>query len=169
VNAADIQRALGLKHTDREGWKRAGVAPVESVAAHSWGMALLALVRCPPELNRDQVLALCILHDLPEVITGDITPHDGVGRPKKLRLERAAAEDLLRDRPDLLALVEDYASQRTPEARYVRQLDKLDMGLQARAYASERSADTREFVVSASDGIVDPALRELLRDRPDDC
>ena len=34
---------LGLKDVLRQGWVNAGVEAPESVAAHSWGMAVLAL------------------------------------------------------------------------------------------------------------------------------
>ena len=38
---------LQLKDVERTGWVRAGVNKPESVAAHSWGMATLALKLCP--------------------------------------------------------------------------------------------------------------------------
>ena len=38
---------LHLKNVARAGWVRAGVESPESVAAHSWGMSLLALHLCP--------------------------------------------------------------------------------------------------------------------------
>ncbi|NCF97628.1 MAG: HD domain-containing protein, partial [Euryarchaeota archaeon] len=34
---------LHLKHVLRTGWVRAGVESPESVAAHSWGMSILAM------------------------------------------------------------------------------------------------------------------------------
>ena len=52
---------LGLKHILREGWVRAGVDSPESVAAHSWGMSVLAMNLCPPELNRMRVLEMLSL------------------------------------------------------------------------------------------------------------
>jgi putative hydrolase of HD superfamily len=153
--------ALALKHVDRAGWTRVRTDAVESVAAHSWGMALLALRHCPPALDRAEVLALCILHDIAEAIVGDITPHDGVSADEKRRREDAAAAALLGDAPELLRLFRDYAERRTPDARFVRQLDKLDMALQAGIYAEE-GAETAEFVESARRGISDPALAALL-------
>ena len=67
---------LGLKSILRTGWVRAGVKSPESVAAHSWGMSVLAMHLCPPELDRMRVLEMCLVHDLPEVEVGDLTPHD---------------------------------------------------------------------------------------------
>lgn len=155
-----VAQALPLKHVDRAGWLRVGVQAPESVAAHSWGMALLALAQCPPDLDRERVLALCILHDIAEAVVGDITPHDGISKEDKRSRERVAAAQMLGDHPELWGLWEDYEQQRSAEARFVKQLDKLDMGLQAVAYRS--SANTAEFVQSAQSGL-DPALQALLR------
>lgn len=157
-----LDLALGLKHTDREGWKRVGIASPESVAAHSWGMAWLALVLCPPHLDRQRVLALCVLHDLPETVVGDITPHDGVSRQEKADRERSVAAMMLGARGDLWGLWEDYEKDRSEEAHFVHQLDKLDMALQALRYARERGVDTAEFVQSARAGITDPGLVAVL-------
>ena len=85
-----LLQMLQLKDIERTGWVRAGVSKPESVAAHSWGMATLALKLCPPELNLARVLSICLVHDLAEVIVGDLTPHDEIQGDEKHRLEREA-------------------------------------------------------------------------------
>ena len=67
----DLLRYLGLKDVLRTGWVRSGVESPESVAAHSWGMAVLALKLCPSELDLLRVLQLCLVHDLPEAVVFD--------------------------------------------------------------------------------------------------
>jgi putative hydrolase of HD superfamily len=151
---------LPLKHLPRAGWLRVGVVDPETVASHSWGMAWLVLRLCPPTLDRGRCLALAIIHDLPEVRVGDLTPHDGVPKSTKHALEAEAAALLLEDRPDLLDLVRAYAAQTTPEARFVRDLDKLDMALQALVYADR--AETLEFVDSALKSTRSPEIRALI-------
>ena len=84
----DLKTYLGLKDVLRQGWVNVGVESPESVAAHSWGMAILALKMCPDDLNLEHVLKLCLVHDLPEVIVGDLTPFDDVST--KSADERAA-------------------------------------------------------------------------------
>lgn len=160
MNRDALRRAYALKHTDRAGWLRVRSAAVESVAAHSWGMALLALARCPEEFDRLAVLELCLVHDLPEAVVGDITPHDGVPPEEKHAREATAAAALFADAPALLRRWTEYARQQTPEARWVRQLDKLDMAIQAERYAAA-GADTAEFLRSARPGVTDPALLAL--------
>lgn len=167
MNRDALRRAYALKHTDRAGWLRVREGAVESVAAHSWGMALLALTRCPAALDRLAVLELCLVHDLPEAIVGDITPHDGVSRVEKHRRESDAAAALFADAPALMRRWQEYAEQRSPEARWVRQLDKLDMALQAERYAAD-GADTAEFLRSARPAVEDPTLLSLFpRERED--
>lgn len=165
MNRDRLRRAYALKHTDRAGWLRVRDGAVESVAAHSWGMAVLALLRCPAALDRLAVLELCLVHDLPEAIVGDITPHDGVEPAEKHRREAEAAAWLFADTPALLHRWREYAAAQTPESRWVRQLDKLDMALQAQVYA-DAGADTTEFLRSARPGVLDPELCRLMGEPP---
>jgi putative hydrolase of HD superfamily len=146
-----LVEAIGLKQVERAGWLRVGIEHPESVAAHSWGVAWLVLALCPRGLDRGRALAIALLHDLAEVRTGDITPHDGVPRDEKRRREQGAMGELLQpfDHGDeLMALWREYEDRSTPEGRFVRTCDKLDMALTAQRYAAS-GADTQEFVHSA--------------------
>ena len=46
---------LLLKQLPRTGWVRSGIHNPESVAAHSWGMAILALKLIPDGLDLSKV------------------------------------------------------------------------------------------------------------------
>ena len=143
----DLDTAVGrLKHLDRAGWVLAGRAAPESVAAHSWGVALRCLQHCPPELDLARVLSLAIVHDLAEAEVGDITPHDGVAKEDKSRMERAAMAVIA---PQWLALWEEYEAGESPEATFVRRMDALDMAQQALVYAAEGTVDSTPFLASA--------------------
>jgi len=142
----DLMAYLGLKDVLRQGWVNAGVDSPESVAAHSWGMAILGLKLCPPELDLQRVLTLCLVHDLPEVVVGDLTPQDD--RSNKAKDERAAMGQLA---PEWIPLLDEYESQSTPEAVFVRSLDKLDMALQASVYSERSGLDLSEFITSAKE------------------
>ena len=133
--------ALGLKDVVRAGWIRAGVKQPESVAAHSWGMAMLATQLCPEHLNVQRVLELCILHDVAEVIVGDITPHDDIETSEKHRLEMDAIREMGIDAEEVFT---EYEQQVTEESQFVRYLDKLDMALQAEIYEGQ-GLDLNEF------------------------
>ena len=158
---------LELKELPRAGWQREKIAPCESVAAHSWGVAWLVLLLCPPELDRGRALAIAIAHDVAEVRTGDITPHDGVSREQKRVQERQAMNDLVAALPrenELMALSEEYGN--SPEGQFVKACDKLDMALQALRYRERDQANVGEFLESASAALAAspfPQLRRLLR------
>jgi len=139
--------ALGLKGVVRAGWVRAGVENPESVAAHSWGMAMLATQLCPGDLDFQRVLELCILHDVAEVRVGDITPHDGIAPEEKHRQETEAIQEMGIEASEIFA---EYEAQETPESRFVRYLDKLDMALQAEIYESQ-NLDLSEFKRAAEE------------------
>lgn len=128
--------AYGLKELDRAGWLRVGVERPESVAAHAWGTAFLALLRCPPELDRGRLVSMCVLHDLAEAVVGDITPHDGIPRDEKHRREAAAIASMLADHPELRALWDEAERGETAEARFLKELDREDMRAQARIYGA---------------------------------
>lgn len=138
MNVAELTRAiLTLKEVQRAGWARAGHPKGESVADHSWSVAMLALIHCPPELNREKLLTMALLHDLAELRVGDITPHDGVSSEEKHALEDAAMQDLLAELPELLAVWREAEHRVSPEARFLKRLDRLDLGLQAERYEQQ--------------------------------
>lgn len=128
-----LRRAEALKSTLRTAWTQDGRQ--ESTAEHSWRLSLFAMLVCReyPELDALRVLQLSIVHDLGEAIHGDISAPEQKG-PKDQQ-ERADMIDLLRPLPkatgqELLSLWEEYEYAKTPEARLVKALDKLETLLQ---------------------------------------
>lgn len=161
---AALIAAYALKSLPRAGWLRVGVARPESVAAHTWGLCWLVLALCPPHLDRGRALAIATLHDLAEATVGDITPHDGIDKADKQRREAEALRALVAPLPDAAALEAlwwDYEEGHTPEGRWVKALDKLDMALQAADYAASDGIEPSEFIDSALARLEDPLLRAL--------
>lgn len=158
----DLVEILRLKALDRAGWVRRGVPAPESVAAHSWGVAWLVLVLLPPELDRGRALTYAVIHDLAEVRVGDITPLDGVA--DKHEREAAAMAAMCAERPDLLAIWRAYEAQADDEARFVRELDRMDMALQALAYHRAGNSGMMELVESAAKVVRHPGLRPMLEE-----
>ncbi len=156
-----LLEALRLKALPRTGWGRRGVPSPESVASHSWGVGWLVLALLPPHLDRGKALAYATVHDLPEVRVGDLTPADGVAKDEKHRRERLAMEGLATGwgAPELLHLWEAYEAQADPESRFVHELDRLDMALQALTHHEAGAAGMEEFVDSAERVVRDPVLR----------
>lgn len=132
-----------LKRTARTGWVQRGVPNAENVAAHTFGMSYTALIMAQTiaqPLDMARLLAMCLLHDLPEALTTDIpTPAWRYLPPGvKTAVERGAMQEMLGDeRPDLMALWEELHAHQTAEAHLVHDVDKLDMYLQAHIYENQ--------------------------------
>ena len=103
----------------------------ESVAEHSWRLALMAywLRDDFPELDMDKVVRMCLIHDLGEAFTGDIPTFN------KTRADETREEDLLyswvRTLPEpfageMEALYREMAARETPEAKLYKALDNLE-------------------------------------------
>lgn len=170
-------RISRLKTLYRQGWLRRGILPehCESVADHSFGTAILALLAAPGRgegylfegfsLDPGRLALLGLAHELGEAYGGDITPADGLSREEKHSLEAVGVERALAGLPGANFFRElwlDYEEGRSPEARFLRQVDKLEMGLQAAAYRSKGEGRMEEFFQSARAALGDKGLREIL-------
>lgn len=150
---AGLGQLLALKSTKRTGWLRAGVDPqkCESVADHAFYVVLFAALFSDESLDRATVLDMAIVHDLAEIVVGDLTPSD-CSRVEKTERERAAMVELCRALPNgqrWFGVWEAYERQESPEAKFVRAIDRMEMARQAALYAQEEGIDPRPFYASA--------------------
>jgi putative hydrolase of HD superfamily len=159
-----------LKQLYRQGWLRRDISPArcESVADHSFGVAMLSMLlvdACFPELDRDKVVRMALLHDLGEVYAGDVIPGDALSPEEKHRQERLSVVQVLHKLPNGEAYVklwQEYERASSPEARFVRQIDRLEMGLQASVYEHQGLGELSDFFISVDEALSAPALRALL-------
>ena len=168
-------RMIDLKGLYRQGWLKRGVPEgrAESVADHSFGTALLAVLladtlRTDPDfagLDRQRCIEMALVHELGEVYVGDLTPVDGVSREDKYRQEREAFIKVVEGLPngkELLTLWEDFETGASPEARFIRQLDRLEMGIQAALLKAEGYQRMDEFLKSAHKTVTHKNLKAIL-------
>lgn len=166
--------AAKLKTERRKGWvQRLHLSNVESVADHSYGVAMLSLYMGKSRgCDVEKLLKLALIHDLEESVIGDLTPLDKRKRGTKsvLGLKRLAMDEVLRRLPlegkrEYRELWTDLNRGLSREARLVKDLDALEMALQAGEYG--KRAGTRnslpEFYRSALKDVEDPALKEIVR------
>jgi len=159
-----------LKQLYRQGWLKRGIPSevCESVAEHSFGVALLALWLADtyyPELDTQKVLCMALLHDFGEVYAGDIIPGDQVPIDEKRARELSSVEQVFSKLPggeEYIDLWKEFEMGDSPEARFVRQIDRLEMGFQAAVYRSQGFDGMDEFFQSAEHALSDPVLLGLL-------
>jgi putative hydrolase of HD superfamily len=189
-----LHRAGRLKGVPRTGWLDRGVpaGEAESVADHTFRVVLLAWLAAGPGLDRDRVLKLALLHDLAEAVTGDLPPYDPdelseaidehratiLNRRHVRSEERAAAKraaeatamtDLLADLPEALAgefreLWRELETGTSPEARFVKQADKLETYLQSLEYLADDPARPMDSFAAEVAEVIDVPSLVGLRD-----
>ena len=104
---------------------------LESVADHSWRIALMAMLLEWefPEADMDKVIRMCLIHDLGEAFTGDIPTFE------KTQSDTHKEDNLLRSWVDTLpysarksftALLDEMDAQQTQEAKIYKALDKME-------------------------------------------
>ncbi|KAJ4958870.1 hypothetical protein NE237_025981 [Protea cynaroides] len=141
-----------LKTTKRAGWIRKEIQDPESIADHMYRMGIMALIASDiPGVDRDRCIKMAIVHDIAEAIVGDITPSDGVPKWEKSRREREALEHMCKllgggsRAKEIGELWMEYEENSSPEAKVVKDFDKVEMILQALEYESEQGKNLEEF------------------------
>lgn len=143
-----------LKETPRTGWVENEVAGVESVSDHMYRMSVLCMMCPDTSLDRNRMVKIALCHDMAEALVGDISPKMGVPKDVKYAKELAALNqmmDPLADevhREEMKALWHEYEAQATPEAKFVRDMDLLEMVLQAVRYESSQAKELTPFFKS---------------------
>ena len=107
----------------------------ESVAEHSWRIALMAMLLKPefPEADMDKVTRMCLIHDLGEAFTGDIPTFDKSQDHEAA--ERLAYDTWVRSLPgqtrdEFVELLAEMEALESLEAKIYKALDKLEAVIQ---------------------------------------
>lgn len=159
-----------LKSLYRQGWLRVGIPKdhCETVAEHTLGVTLLALFLADeyfPELDKWKLMLMGLLHDFGEIYAGDIIPGK-MSLEEKHALEKKSVERVFGRLPkgkNYLAVWEEFEAGETAEAKFMKEVDRLEMGLQASVYEHEKLGDLSVFFDSADRALKTPALRDILK------
>jgi len=169
----ELQR---LKRLDRTGWSLRGLpAGTESVAAHSFGVSVTAmlladeLVSKSVDVDVEQILRMAILHDWAEARVGDLprTATTYFGAAARKTAESAALADMvqgLKNREQYRALHENYEERNSIEARLVKAADVIDLLVQVLALERSGARGLDEFweVAQSADFQLDGQAQTLI-------
>jgi putative hydrolase of HD superfamily len=160
-----------------------GIPDGESVSDHMYRMAIMTMfapATLAPKLDLDRCMRMALVHDMAELLVGDITPRDGVAKPEKSRRETETMEYMCKD---LLGNVEggdvgkrmrevwqEYEDSKTLESKFVHDVDKMELLLQMLDYEQEKAGEIDLSELSRVSAKVElPEMRvwcdELLKER----
>jgi putative hydrolase of HD superfamily len=166
-----LRAAESLKQTTRTSWTSSGQQ--ETVAAHTWRLCLMCVLfaREFPDVDVAKLLKICIIHDLGEAVSGDISAKLQAGMPSKAEQERADLLQLAAPLPaalreEIVGLWDEYEAAASREAKLAKALDKLETIMQHNQGRNPPDFDYRFNLgygrqYTAGDPLIE-ALREVL-------
>ncbi|KAJ7114134.1 HD domain-containing protein [Mycena epipterygia] len=165
-----------LKTQKRTGWVDNNIPNPESISDHMYRMAMLAMCSSDQKLDISKCVMMCLVHDLAEAHVGDIAPREGITSAEKRRLEEEAmhniVHDMLHNSPaaqQIEALWKEYEERQTPEAQFVKDLDRFEMASQALEYERNHGASLQPFFDSSLPNLRHPEVqawgKDLLEER----
>ncbi|MCJ1479369.1 hypothetical protein MMC13_008054 [Lambiella insularis] len=138
-----------LKTTPREGWRRFNIDNGESISDHMYRMSIITML-APTSLSSQLDVPRCtkmaLIHDMAESLVGDITPVDNVSKKEKCRRETTSMHYLTTHLlgkverggkeagNDMRKIWQEYEDNKTLEAKFVHDVDKLELVLQMVEY-----------------------------------
>ena len=136
--------ATQLKYKIRSGWDKThwnvSKERIESIAEHVYGTCILALSldsEFKANLDINKIIKMLVLHELGEVIIGDITPFDNITPEEKMKKEHEAMREVIGDlvnQEEFLSLLFEFDEKKTKEAIFAHHCDKLEADIQAKVY-----------------------------------
>lgn len=158
-----------LKNVIRSGWKLWNVERerVESVAEHVYGAQMLAIAMWSEfkyDIDLKKVLFMLAVHELEEIVIGDLTPFE-INRETKQQRGRSAVEKILENlttKQEIQNLIFEFDNRKTREAVFAYQCDKLEADLQCKLYDEENCVNlmAQENNIALEEANVKKLLKE---------
>jgi putative hydrolase of HD superfamily len=151
-----------LRRTPRSGLQFLGSGD-DSVAEHILRTTYVAFAigRLVTDIDRERLLLMCLLHDLPEARTGDLNYENkkyvSVDETKAIR-DLAAPLSFGAEIESLLA---EYAARATPEARLAHDCDQLELLLVLKEEKDRGNPQAQEWIDIAVQRLREPIAKAL--------
>jgi len=122
-----------LWRVKRSGWWFHGVDNPESVADHSHRAMMIGWILADMEnADKDKVIKMLLLHDMPETRIGDISKYPGKVYLDTTKGEKRIIEEQSRKLPEKLGkeyktLMEEFEERKTKEAIIAKDADTLEL------------------------------------------
>ncbi|MEI7025984.1 HD domain-containing protein [Paenibacillus sp. y28] len=130
-----IKEIERLKNITRTAWT--SEKRQESVAEHSWRLAMYAFVLGDyfPDYDMAKAVQLSLIHDMGEAFEGDISAKLEVDQKQKLKTEEYAMNTITATLPEpirtrIMELWWEYNLGETKEAKLVKAIDKMETIIQ---------------------------------------
>ena len=137
-----------LKDIVRTGWKDWGVDRfrVESIAEHVYGTCMLAIAMWSEykyNIDIKKVLSMLVVHEMEEIIIGDLTCFQIEKREKQEKGHKAVEEifSKLTNGEQIKDLIFEFDERKSQEAKFAYFCDKLECDLQSKIYDMENCVD----------------------------
>lgn len=132
----------------------------ESISDHMYRMSIISMFAPPSlatRLDLNKCIKMCLIHDMAELLVGDITPVDGVAKSEKSRRESLTMDFLTKNLfgnkddaavgKEIRDIWNEYEESKTLDSHYVHDVDKMELLLQMMEYErrAQGTLDLQEF------------------------
>ncbi len=153
-----------LKHIPRTGYPFLGVGS-ESVAEHTFMTIAVGtlLAEIVPDVNREKLITMCLIHDLPEARTGDL---NAVNKRYAEINETGALEDATRGLPLATGwrdLMDEFNAGQSVEARLARDADQLAFMVDLNALKGRGHPTPEKWLVHVNERLKTDAAKSLAK------
>lgn len=170
-----------LAKRPRRGWVMRDIEHPETTYTHSLEMKQLALFYGPQikGLNVCRAAEMCMAHDITDAVAQDVTPHEGVSKAQKKKIERHGLWQLLQrvklhDFGKMLHIAQlwlECEHGKTPESKFVKELDCLQLAQKTLTYEQTQGKNMPDMLAYAEKGIRTPLLKfafnDIMAQRPE--
>jgi putative hydrolases of HD superfamily len=168
----DFAFKLGkLKKTKRTGWIREKIPNPESVAEHSFRTAVLTMILAPQvKADTDKAVKMALIHDVGEAEIGDIVTAKGTYNLSNITAKTIAEKKAINqifsniDGQDYINLFDEFEKNKTKEAQLVKQVDRLEVAIQALEYEQKYKVNLQEFFDYAESKMLDKELKDIMKE-----